>query len=157
MARIAFALVAAIAVGAQAGYLGVSRAQMAEKRFFTVAAVEPRGGVNVGQEPFPSAALPAGGGYVMRPPDQSGRWEVSAYLWSPGQIVVRRRRRRHRFRRHQRGVDPTEIKGLGKAFVLNRGNVVRVEFKADRAGIYPLVCATHQPSMRGEIVVLPKA
>ena len=52
---------------------------------------------------------------------------------------------------------PTEIKGLGKAFVLNRGNVVRVEFKADRAGVYPLVCATHQPSMRGEIVVLPKA
>ncbi len=158
MARIAFALVAAIAVGAQAGYLGVSRAQMAEKRFFTVAAVEPRGGVNVGQEPFPSASLPAGGGYVMRPPDQSGRWEVSAYLWSPGQIVVRE------------GDDvvidfvgingashPTEIKGLGKAFVLNRGNVVRVEFKAERAGVYPLVCATHQPSMRGEIVVLPKA
>jgi hypothetical protein len=74
----------------------------------------------------------------MRPPDQSGRWEVSAYLWSPGQIVVRE------------GDDvvidfvgingashPTEIRGLGKAFALNRGNVVGVEFKAERVGVYP--------------------
>ena len=46
---------------------------------------------------------------------------------------------------------------MGKAFALSRGQVVRVEFKAERAGVYPVICGAHQPSMRGEIVVLPKA
>ena len=67
MGRLAFALVVAAAIGGQAGYLGASRAQMGERRFFTVLAVEPRGGVNAAQEAFPTEALPAGGGYVVRP------------------------------------------------------------------------------------------
>ena len=158
MTRVLLALLAAGAMGAQAGYLGDSRAQMPDKRHFTIAAVEPRGGVNVSQEPFPSEPLPAGGGYVVRQPDQSGRWEVSAYLWSPGQIVVREG--------EEVAIDfvgingashPTEIKGLDKTFTLKRGHVARVEFKAERAGVYPIICGTHQPSMRAEIVVLPRA
>ena len=151
-------LIISAVLGAQFGYLGVSRAQMGEKRFFTVAAVEPRGGVTVDREPFPTEKLPSGEGYVIRSPDQSGRWEVSTYLWMPSQIVV-----------HQGdevilefvGINgashPTEIKGLGKAFTLKRGHVMRVDFKAERPGVYPVICNAHLPSMRGEIVVLPRA
>jgi hypothetical protein len=147
----------ATVVGGQITYPGTSWAQVAEKRYFTIAAVEPRGGANVGQEPLPTEPLPPGAGYVMRQPDQAGRWEVSTYLWSPSQIVV-----------HQGdevtldfvGINgashPTEIKGLDKTFTLKRGHVVRVEFKADRPGTYPVICNTHMPSMRGEIVVLPR-
>jgi hypothetical protein len=149
--------VAVTVIGGQPGYIGTSWAQVGEKRYFTIAAVEPRGGVNVGQEPFPTEALPPGEGYVIRQPDQSGRWEISVYLWSPSQIVV-----------HQGdevtldfvGINgafhPTEIKGLGKEFAVQRGHVVRVEFKAERAGVYPVICHTHVPTMRGEIVVLPR-
>jgi plastocyanin len=150
-------LFAACLIATQAGVLAPCPAQASEKRFFTVAAVEPRGGVNVSQEAYPAEALPAGGGYVMRQPDQTGRWEVSAYVWAPSQIVV-----------HQGdevtlefvGINgahhPTEIKGIDKTFVLKRGHVMQIQFKADKPGTYPIICSTHQPSMRGEIVVLPR-
>jgi plastocyanin len=45
---------------------------------------------------------------------------------------------------------------LGKTFLLKRGHVVRIEFQADRPGVYPVICGTHVPSMRAEIVVQPK-
>ena len=61
---------------------------LAEKRSFTVAAIEPKGGVTVDKEPFPLEALPSGGGYVLNKPDGNNRWEVSTYLWTPGQIIV---------------------------------------------------------------------
>jgi heme/copper-type cytochrome/quinol oxidase subunit 2 len=157
MARLAVPLSAAVSAGSQIGYLGASRAQMPDKRFFTVLAVEPRGGANVGQEPFPGETLPSGGGYVMRQPDQSGRWEVSAYVWAPSQIVVNEGDEvTLEFVGINGAVHPTEIKGI-KAFTLKRGQVMRVEFKADRPGVHPVICGTHQPTMRGEIVVLPRA
>lgn len=157
MRKIAGAFLVAAAIGGQIGYLGAARAQAGEKRFFTIAAVEPRGGVNVSQEPFPTEALPAGGGYVVRQPDQTGRWEVSAYLWTPGQIVVREGDEvTLEFVGINGAAHPTEIKGLGKSFTLKRGHAVRVDFKAEKPGVYPVICSTHQPSMRAEIVVLPR-
>jgi plastocyanin len=144
-------------IGGQLASADGAQAQATEKRFFTIAAVEPRGGVTVNQEPFPTEPLPPGGGYVMRQPDQTGRWEVSAYLWSPGQIVVNQGDEVVLdFVGINGASHPTEIKGLGKTFTLKRGQVTRVEFKADKPGVYPVVCATHAPSMRGEIVVLPR-
>lgn len=158
MTRTAGAFVVAALIGGQAGYLGATRAQMSERRFFTVAAVEPRGGVNVGQEPFPAEALPPGGGYVIRQPDQAGRWEVSAYVFAPSQIVVSQGDEvTLEFVGINGASHPTEIKGLGKAFTLKRGHAVRVDFKAEKPGVYPVICSTHQPSMRAEVVVLPRA
>lgn len=129
----------------------------AEQRFFTIAAVEPKGGTTTDKEPFPHHALPEGGGYVLKKPDQTGRWEVSTYVWQPSQIIV------------AEGDDvtlefvgingaehPTTIAGYDKALVLKRGNIVRLEFKADKAGTFKIVCATHRPSMVGELIVLPK-
>ena len=143
-----------------AGYLGLpstAHAQSGEKRFFTIAAVEPRGGVTVDKEAFPTEPLPSGGGYVIRQPDQTGRWEVSAYLWSPGQIVVNQGDDvTLEFVGINGAAHPTEIQGLGKTFTLKRGQATRVEFRAEKPGVFPIVCHTHQPSMRGEIVVLPR-
>ena len=76
----------------------------AAKRSFTIAAVEPKGGTTVDKEPFPKDALPEGGGYILRKPDQTGRWEVSTYVWTPSQIVVTEGgRSKPRVHRHQRG------------------------------------------------------
>ena len=158
MKRILAVVFTATTLTAQAAYLTASRAQMPERRFFTVAAVEPRGGVNVSQEAFPTEPLPAGGGYVIRQPDQSGRWEVSTYVWMPSQIVVNQGDHvTLEFVGINGASHPTEIKGFGKAFTLKRGHVVRWEFHAEKPGVYPVICSSHTPSMRGEIVVLPKA
>ena len=62
MAKLPFVVVAAALIGGQLGYLGAARAQIGERRFFNVLAVEPRGGANVAQEPFPTAPVPSGGG-----------------------------------------------------------------------------------------------
>ena len=157
MARLTTALFLAAVVGAQLGPMDAARSQTAGKRVFTIAAVEPRGGVTVDKEAFPTDPLPQGGGYVIRQPDQTGRWEVSAYLWSPSQIVVNKGDEvTLEFVGINGAAHPTEIQGLGKTFTLKRGQVTRVEFKADRPGVFPIVCGTHQPSMRGEIVVLPR-
>jgi plastocyanin len=149
---------AGAAIGALAGYVTVSWAQTPERRHFTVLAVEPRGGTQVTQEPFPSEPLPAGGGYVIRQPDANGRWEVSTYVWSPAQIIVRQGD--HvviDFVGINGAEHPTELRGLGRTFSLRRGQVHRVEFVAEAPGVHPVICGTHQPSMRGEIVVLPRA
>jgi plastocyanin len=129
----------------------------AAKRFFTIAAVEPKGGTTVDKEPFPTAALPEGKGYVIKKPDQTGRWEVSTYVWQPSQIVV------------TEGDDvtlefigingaehPTTIVGYDKTLVLKRGHVIRLEFKADKPGTFAIVCSHHRPSMVGELIVMPK-
>ena len=136
---------------------GASAPAQAAQRFFTIAAVEPKGGTTADKEPFPAAALPEGGGYVIKKPDQTGRWEVSAYVWQPSQIIV------------WEGDDvtlefigingaehPTTIVGYDKTLVLKRGHVIRIELKADKPGTFAIVCNHHKPSMVGELIVMPK-
>lgn len=144
--------------GALIGVAGVSSSARAEKRHFTILAVEPKGGTTADKEPFPATPLPSGGGYVMSAPDEkTRRWEVSAYVWQPAQIIV------------NEGDDvtldfvgingathPTTISAFGQSFTLQRGHAHRVEFRADKVGAFGIICATHQPSMRGELVVLPR-
>ena len=134
-----------------------SGSALAEKRVFTVLAVEPKGGANLSQEAFPTAKLPDGGGYVMRPADQTGRWEVSAYVWQPAQIVVDEGDEvTLEFVGIHGASHPTRIEGLGLNFTLQRGVARQVSFVASKAGRFRIVCETHHPSMTGEIVVLPK-
>jgi len=137
--------------------LDASGPAQAAQRFFTIAAVEPKGGTSADKEPFPTAALPEGGGYGIKKPDQTGRWEVSAYVWQPSQIIV------------TEGDDvtlefigingaehPTTIVGYDKTLVLKRGHVIRIELKADKPGTFAIVCNHHKPSMVGELIVMPK-
>ena len=140
-----------------AAIAGTSGQALAEKRSFTIAAVEPKGGATTDKEQFPTETMPAGAGYVLTKPNDAGRWEVSVYLWTPSQITV------------NQGDDvtlefvgingashPTTISGYHKSFVLKRGQVTRIAFKADKAGVFPIECATHKPSMVGELIVLPR-
>jgi hypothetical protein len=125
------------------------------KRVITMAAVEPKGGTAVDKEPFPQQALPSGGGYLLKKPDASGRWEVSTYRWLPSQVIV-----------HQGdevtleiiGINgdehPAVIEGYGVSFVVKRGQLTRVTFSADKAGVFRILCDKHHPSMHGELIVL---
>lgn len=125
------------------------------ERTIYMAAIEPKGGTTVDKEPFPSVALPAGDGYKLVQPNADSRWEVSTYRWDPGVIVV-----------NQGDIVTLEIVGINGAahpFVIEgynvsgavkRGEVTRVTFTADKAGIFRITCGTHLPTMTADLVVL---
>ena len=133
--------------------LASADAAFAAKRYIVVTAIEPKGGTTVDKEPFP-AAPPAGGGYVMKAPDQTGRWEFSTYVFDPRQIVVDQGDEvTLEFIGINGASHPTTIGGYDKTFELKRGQVTRVTFTADKAGVFPIVCATHHPTMVAEFIV----
>jgi plastocyanin len=149
-----------IALLAAAGLVGQAGTAFSEPtvRHFTILAAEPKGGAKVTREPFPAQPLPEGGGYVLKEPNAEGRWEVSSYVWLPSQIVVAEGDTVVLdFAGINGASHHTEIKGLGHTFTLHRGESTRIEFVADRAGVFPIICHDHLPSMRGEIVVLPSS
>lgn len=122
-----------------------------------MAAVEPKGGTGVAQEAFPTAALPTGGGYVLKAPDSTGRWEVSTYQWQPSFIVVNEG---DQVTLEIIGINGAEhvstIPGFVPSFTVRRGQITRVSFTANRAGVFSIVCVSHQPTMTGYLVVLPR-
>jgi plastocyanin len=129
----------------------------AEKRSFTIAAVEAKGGATVDKEQFPTEGLPAGAGYVLTKPNETGRWEVSVYLWTPSQIIVNEDDEvTLEFVGINGASHPTTIAGYNKSFELKRGQATRISFKADKVGVFPIQCATHKPSMVSELIVLPR-
>ena len=140
------------------GATALTNSASAEKRFFTVLAVEPKGGTTVEKEPFPAGQLPPGGGYVLSQPDEkTRRWEISAYVWQPSQIIVNQGDEvTLEFVGINGAIHPTTISAFGQAFTLKRGEAHRVTFVADKVGSFGVVCSTHRPSMVGEVVVLPR-
>lgn len=130
----------------------------AEQRFFTILAVEPKGGTTVDKEPFPTGPLPTGGGYVIAQPDEkTRRWEVSAYIWQPSQVIVNQGDEvTLEFVGINGAAHPTTIAAFGQTFTLKRGHAHRVTFVADDVGIFGIICSAHKPSMSGELIVMPK-
>ena len=78
-------------------------------------------------------------------------------MWQPSQIIVTEGDEvTLEFVGINGAEHPTTIVGYDKSLVLKRGHVVRLEFKADKAGTFAIVCGHHKPSMVGELIVLPK-
>lgn len=146
--------------------LGVAQAPAGQaRRTIYLSAIEYKGGASVSSEAYPPAEEPGtraleplGGGYILKEPDATGRWEVESYRWEPGLIVANEGERitleivgvngaRH---------DAVLISPSGEQtpFVVTRGRLTRVRFQADEVGIWRFVCSTHPPGMTGEIVVL---
>lgn len=131
------------------------RAAKPRQRTIYVAALEPKGGASVAQEPFPAASLPSGGGYVLRKPDDKGRWEVSTYRWDPGTIVVNQG---DAVTLEIIGINgdehPFTIEGYWLSGTVRRGQITRLSFVADKVGIFKIICRKHAPSMQADLVVL---
>lgn len=121
-----------------------------------MSAVEYKGSAAVDKEPFPHQKPPAGGGYLLKPPEQ-GQWQTSAYRFDPGYIVVNQG---DDVELHIWGVNGahhhTEVEGFARSFVVRRGQLTTVSFTADKAGIFRIVCHDHQPAMTAHLVVLAK-
>ena len=126
-------------------------------RVIYMAAVEMKGGAQQDKEPYPEAPLPPGSGYIKTPPTPSGRWEVSAYQWSPGTLVVKEG---EAVTLEVVGINgdehPAAIQDHVESFTVKRGQITRVSFTAGRPGIYALICTKHLPTMQGTLLVLPK-
>ncbi|OGL59719.1 MAG: hypothetical protein A3I72_06800, partial [Candidatus Tectomicrobia bacterium RIFCSPLOWO2_02_FULL_70_19] len=118
-------------------------------------AVEPKGTAQAAKEPFPVEKLPAGSGYVLKAPDTKGDWQVSAYVFQPAQIFVRKG---DGVTLHFVGINGAAhtitVEGYqAQAVKLRRGAVQTVRFKADKAGVFRIGCKEHPPSMNGELIV----
>ena len=125
-------------------------------RTIYMAAVEPKGGTSVDSEPFPTEPLPAGPGYKIVEPNDDGRWEVSTYRWMPGTIVVTEGDEVTLEIVGINGAEhPFTIEGHDVTGTVTRGSVTTVGFTAGPAGAYRIICATHQPSMNADLIVLP--
>jgi plastocyanin len=130
---------------------------MAAKRHIVVTAVEPKGGANVEKEAFPATPLPEGGGYVLKKPDDKGRWEIVVYVFEPRQIFVDEGDEvTLEFVGVNGASHPTTIDAYGQTFELKRGHINKVTFTADKPGRHSIVCATHQPTMVSELIVAAK-
>ena len=135
----------------------LSAAAFAEKRLIVVTAIEPKGGVTVDKEPFPGEKLPEGGGYVLKEPDDKGRWEIAVYVFDPRQISVNEGDEvTLEFVGVNGASHPTTIAGYDISFTLKRGQVNRVSFIASKPGVFAIKCATHHPTMVAELIVNPK-
>lgn len=153
----------AMAAGATVQGPGVSTVNLEQtlgpgKRHFTIAVIEPKGGTTVDKEAFPETALPEGGGYVLKAPNDVGRWEVSTYMFMPSQVIVNEG---DEVTLEYVGVNgaehPGRIEGYDVDFTVKRGQVTLVTFTADKAGVFQIHCPVHHPSMRGELIVLPRS
>jgi plastocyanin len=126
-------------------------------RTFYINTVEPEGSANIAEEPFPNSTPPAGGGYELNPPDEQGNWEIETYVFDPSQIVVYEG---DQVTLNILGVNgrvhDISVNGYVEAFELHRGELRTVTFTADRAGTIDFICSIHQPTMHGQILVLPR-
>ncbi len=133
-------------------------------RTIYMSAVEYKGGANVADEPYPPADEPGtlpleplGEGYELKPPDATGRWEVESYRFEPGVVAVNEG---ERITLEIVGINGSRHEGnlvspSGKTtpFVVTRGRLTRVKFKANEVGVWQLVCDLHPPGMVSSIVV----
>src|SRR4029453_9176415 len=98
-----------------------------------------------------------GPGYVLTKPNDAGRWEVSVYMWAPSQITVNQDDEvTLEFVGINGASHPTTIAGYNRSFELKRAQAIRITFKAEKVGLFPIQCATHKPSMVSELIVLPR-
>lgn len=147
---------AALAIAAGLATFAVPVMAEPAKRHIIVTAVEPKGGANVEKEPFPGP-LPEGAGYVLKKPDDTGRWEVAVYVFEPRQIFVDEGDEvTLEFVGINGASHPTTIEAYGQSFELKRGHVHSVTFTADKPGRHSIVCSAHLPTMVSELIVAPK-
>lgn len=146
-----------VAAATLLGFVATTAYATSGKRYFAIAAIEPKGGANVDKEPFPSQAVPEGGGFILKEPNAEGRWEMAAYIWSAPQIhVTEGDEVTLDFVGINGAAHPTTIEGYDQAFTLQRGQVKSVTFTANKPGVFKIICTSHKPTMVSELIVSAK-
>lgn len=108
-------------------------------------------------EAFPEAPLTSSNGMWVKGPSENGDWRVRAFVFDPAQVTVQQGDEvRLNFVGVHGGSHTIAVEGVGEPVVVKRGTAQTVSFKAERPGIVTFRCDDHPPSMRGQVVVLPK-
>lgn len=161
-------MLAAVAVGITA--IGVASFAVAtsdakasvKTRMIYMSAVEWKGSSNISKEPYPTAKLPAGGGYESFAPgspevaSKPGDWAVETYRFDTAVVAACKG---ERVVLKIFGVNAKSheivIPDFDKSFTVYRGQLATAVFKANKTGIFPITCITHRPSHTADLVVLP--
>ena len=160
---VAVATAAMTTAGALALVTGGDDAQAARKvRQIYMTAVEWKGSASVAKEAYPTAPLPAGGGYESCAPgsqecDLKGdttKWAVETYRFDTALVAacVGEKVVLNIFGVNSAHHD-INIPDFGKSFRVMRGMLSRTSFVVKKPGIYSIVCITHQPSHRADLLV----
>jgi nitrosocyanin len=103
------------------------------------------------------AEAPAETGAAMRFTVVNVEYE-GAKLWVPGTLVVKKGARVAIRLINDVPTEPNQhgfaIPDFGVAEIVTRGEPRTVEFTADRAGIFPIICQLHPAHVGGQLVVL---
>jgi len=160
---LAFAVVFVVSAGAALAMTAGSDAKAAVKvRQIYMSAVEWKGSASVAKEAYPTASLPSGGGYESCAPgsqecDLKGdttKWAVETYRFDTALVAacVGERVVLNIFGVNSAHHD-INIPDFGKNFRVMRGMLSRVAFRVTKPGLYPIICITHQPSHRADLLV----
>lgn len=107
-------------------------------------------------EPFPATPLTSSGGLMIRAPDDAGAWSVRAFVFQPSHVTAFEG---DDVTLHFVGVHgPSHtivVDGMAPV-VLRRGEVRSIRLPAVKPGVIGFESSTRLPSMRGQLLVLPK-
>jgi plastocyanin len=152
---------ALLAVGALAA--GWALPAQAETREFHIVTVHLDGHTGIAAsadhpaEAFPETPMPPGGGLILTKPNADGKWRMRAFVFQPAQVIVRQGDEvKLTFVGSQGPMHKIKVDGVADEIVLKRGEIRSVTVKADKVGSISYVSVERMPSMRGEVVVLPK-
>ena len=176
---LAAGLLAAVPVGAQQGYDPAAQPKKAtaadafpatSHREFFIATVHLDGRTGTKPQPadpanffphpaeeFPATALPGGGGLILKGPDESGDWQMRAFMFLPAQVVaVEGDTVVLNFVGAQGPSHRIAIEGRDGEIVLKRGETKSVVLNGVKPGVIRFASLDRLPSMVGQILVLPK-
>lgn len=108
-------------------------------------------------EAFPQQPLNSTAGTWVKEPNDKGDWSVRAFVFDPAEVTVQQGDEvRLHFLGVHGGSHTIHVEGVAQPAVVKRGTEQVISFKAERPGLITFTCSDHPPSMRGQVVVLPK-
>lgn len=138
---------------------GDARAK-AKTRTIYLSAVEWKGSTNVSKEAFPTETLPSGGGYEIFPPghpevaSEEGKWAIETYRFDSALVAACKG---ERVVLKIFGVNAKDhqitIPDFNRDFLVRRGYLTTTTFVAAKTGLFPIICITHKPSHRADLLV----
>ncbi len=154
--QVSLLLLAAAALG----FGAPARAELREFHIITVhydGKTNPKPSPTHGAEAYPAKPFESTNGMWVKGPESNGDWTVRAFTFNPSHITVMQGDEvKLHFVGIQGGSHKIVVDGVKDSVTVKRGTVMTVSFKAEKPGIITYNCVDHAPSMRGQVVVMPK-
>jgi plastocyanin len=107
-------------------------------------------------EPYPAQAALPGGGHLIRRVGADGAWNVRMFLFEPSQIVVRQGETVVLIFVGVHGpAHEIVVDGVAEPLRLRRGETASVRLVAQQPGSIRFASKGREPTMAGEVLVLP--